>query len=186
MSEIYRAVCTAVKSYCEEKGYREGRGVNNVVPHDAIAAFGMVRHLVAVSGVGFDHYLAVAPEGHIYGYFFEQFGAKTMEVYVPYPPDDIQVIDDLSGIGGQRVLVIEDDVISGTSLRIVVTELLRHEPAEIHLFLGHSRGIQHLVNVPVEISRTYLSDEIYTLADVATLEVEFISFFSSLSHLNCK
>ncbi len=185
MSEIYRAVCCAVKSYCEEKGYCEGPGVNNFVPHDAVAAFGMSRHLVRDIG-GFDHYLAVAPEGHIYGYFFEQFGAKTMEVHVPYPPDDIRVIDELSVVRGKRVLIIEDDVISGTSLRLVVTELLRHEPAEIHLFLGHSRGIQHLVNVPVEISRTYLSDEIYTLADVASLKVEFSSLFSSRSHSNCK
>ena len=183
MSEIYRAVCSAVKSYCEEKGYREGLGVNNFVPHDAIAAFGMVQH---VHDIGFDHYLAVAPEGHIYGYFFEQFGAKTIEVHVPYPPDAIQVIDDLSGIRGQRVLVIEDDVISGTSLRLVVTELLRHEPAEIHLFLGHSRVIQHLENVPTEIFRTYLSDDIYSLADVGTLEGDFLSCFSELSHPNCK
>ncbi len=185
MSEIYRAVCGAVKSYCEEKGYREGPGVNNFVPHDAILAFGMARHLVRDVD-GFDHYLAVAPEGHIYGYFFEQFGVKTMEVHVPYPPDDIKVIDDLSVFRGQRVLLIEDDVLSGKSLRLVVAELLRHEPTQIHLFLGHSRGIQHLENVPVEISRTYLSDEIYTLADVATLEGDFLSCFSELSHPYCK
>src|SRR5262249_6060706 len=62
-------VLAGVRQHCEAKGYREGPGVNNFVPHDAVAAFGMARRLIAS---GFDHFLAIAPEGHIYGYFFER------------------------------------------------------------------------------------------------------------------
>ncbi|WP_460597757.1 hypothetical protein [Geomonas sp. Red276] len=44
--------------------------MNNFIPHSAVAAFGMAKLLASK----FDRYLAVAPEGHIYGYFFERLG----------------------------------------------------------------------------------------------------------------
>src|SRR2546428_12972284 len=71
--ELLDRVLADVRRYCEGKGHREGPGVNNFVPHDCVAAFAMARLLV---GTGeFDHYVAVAPEGHIYGYFLELLGA---------------------------------------------------------------------------------------------------------------
>ncbi|MBY0233184.1 MAG: hypothetical protein K2W96_28205, partial [Gemmataceae bacterium] len=66
--ELLDAVLADIRRHCEAKGYREGEGVNNFVPHDAVAAFGMARLLIAA---GFDHYLAIAPEGHVYGWFLE-------------------------------------------------------------------------------------------------------------------
>ncbi|MBK5275605.1 MAG: hypothetical protein JJE30_11205 [Desulfuromonadales bacterium] len=119
MNDIYRSVCEDIAHYCLGKGYREGPGINNFVPHDAVAAFGMAKQLICANG--FDLYLSVAPEGHIYGYFFEKMGCETMEIYVPYPPVGIQVLNDLTGIKGKRVLIIEDDIISGKSLRLVVS-----------------------------------------------------------------
>jgi hypothetical protein len=175
MSDVYRAVCEDVARYCTGKGYREGVGINNFVPHDAVAAFGMARQLVCE--IMFDHYLAVAPEGHIYGYFFERLGCKTTEVYVPYPPVAIRILEDLSVIKNKRILIIEDDIISGRSLQLVVGELLRNKPSEINLFLGHSKGIQHLDNIPLKISRTFIAEDIYACCDPISLEKEFLRYF---------
>src|SRR5262245_28135509 len=76
--QVRDRVLADVRSHCQAKGYREGPGVNNFIPHDAVAAFAMARSLTG-SGL-FDHYLAVAPEGHVYGYFFECLGARVLSV----------------------------------------------------------------------------------------------------------
>ena len=179
MNKLYQAVCKDVEKYCIEKGYIEGPGVNNFVPHDAVTAFGTAHRLV--HEIGFDCYLAIAPEGHIYGYFFEKLGCKTMDVYVPYPADDsIQMTAKISEIKQKRILLIEDDVVSGKSLKVVVTELLRYEPAEILLILGHSRGVQHMENIPKEISRAFLADDIYNYCDYTSLENAFRKIFAFL------
>lgn len=68
---VLDAVLADVRRHCQAKGYRERAGVNNSVPHDAVAAFGMAKLL---ANRGFEHYVAVAPEGHIYGYSFEHLG----------------------------------------------------------------------------------------------------------------
>src|SRR5438046_1685709 len=70
--ELLDRVRADVRRHCESKGRREGPGVNNFVPHDCVAAFAMARRLID-SG-DFDRYVAVAPEGHIYGYFLERLG----------------------------------------------------------------------------------------------------------------
>jgi hypothetical protein len=175
MNNVYQTVCANIAQYCQNKGYCEGLGVNNLVPHDAIAAFGMARHLT--SERKFDYYLAVAPEGHIYGYFFERFGFSTMDIFVPYPPVAIEVRDDLSCIKGKRVLIIEDDVMSGKSLQLVIQKLIPYGPAHIELYLGHSKGIQHPENVAKVIERIYFTEDIYAIHDPILLEQEFQQFF---------
>jgi len=175
MNNVYQAVCAEIARYCQNKGYCEGPGVNNLVPHDAIAAFGMARYLT--SEKNFDYYLAVAPEGHIYGYFFERYGCKTLDVFVPYPPVGLQVNDDLSSIKGKRLLILEDDVMSGKSLQLVVQEVSQHEPAHIELYLGHSKGIQHPENVSNVIEHIYFTEDIYAIHDPIQLEQEFQRFF---------
>ena len=118
-------VRTAVRRHCQAKGYREGPGVNNFAPHDPVAAFGMARLLTAA---GFDRYLAIAPEGHIYGYFFERLGAPVLSVFTDFPPTRCATEDDLQAIQGQRVLLLEDDVIGGRTLRLVVEHLRQFSP----------------------------------------------------------
>jgi hypothetical protein len=131
--------------------------VNNFVPHDAVAAFSMARLLVG-SG-DFDHVLAVAPEGHVYGYFLERLGAKVLSVFVDYPPTRCESGDDLSVLKGGRVLLIEDDVIGGATLRLVAGHLTGFGPASLSLYLGHTKGIQHLKNVPVSFAAVYLAED---------------------------
>jgi hypothetical protein len=155
--ELLAQILADVRRHCEGKGHREGPGVNSFVPHDAAAAFAMARLLVG-SG-DFDHLVAVAPEGHIYGYFLERLGAKVLSVFADYPPTRCESADDLSVLRGGRVLIVEDDVIGGRTLRLVVDHLKQFGPASLALYLGHTKGIQHLRNVPGEIGKVYLAED---------------------------
>jgi hypoxanthine-guanine phosphoribosyltransferase len=70
---------------------------------------------------------------------------------VECPPTKLQTRDDLLGIAGEEVLIIEDDVIGGGTLRIVIEELLKYKPRNLSLFLGHGKVFQHLDGIPREI-----------------------------------
>ncbi len=102
----------------------------------------MAQHLT--QEVTFDRYIAVAPEGHVYGYFFEHFGAEVRAVFVDYPPRQFQEVDDLSVIRGQDALILEDDVISGTTLTLVVKGLEKYSPRSLSLYLGRPKKAQFL------------------------------------------
>jgi hypothetical protein len=165
------AVLAAVKRHCEAKGYVKKPGVNNFVPYDAVAAFAMADLLVRQ---GFDHVVAVAPEGHIYGFFLERLGVTVLSVYVDYPPTRCDAVDDLSAIRGERVLVIEDDVASGRTLELVAGHLARYEPRALSLYLGHARYMQQLDNVPAEFGEVYLAEQRLDPAERSRREEAFI------------
>ena len=88
------------------KGYEEGPWVNPLAPVDCVAAFSMAR-LLAGRGL-FDHCIAVAPAGHVYGYFFERLGVPVLSVHVGYPPRRVEVLDDLAVVRGGHVLLREE------------------------------------------------------------------------------
>ena len=172
---IYSAICKDVQRYCRAKGYHEGDGVNNFIPHDAVASFGVAKLLAGK----FDRYVAVAPEGHIYGYFLERMGCPVLSVFTDYPPTCCTSEEDLTLLENQRVLLIEDDVISGRTLQLVVDYVGQFKPALLALYLGHNIGIQHLGNVPREINseNIYVAERLLTNDDWRNLEDEFTTFF---------
>ncbi|WP_020470438.1 phosphoribosyltransferase [Zavarzinella formosa] len=174
---LLEAVVADVRRHCEAKGYREGPGVNNFVPHDAVDAFGMAGQLASA---GFDHFLAIAPEGHIYGYFLERLGVPVLSVFTDYPPTRCDAEDDLRVVEGGRVLLIEDDVIGGRTLRLVVEHLRQFAPASLALYLGHTKGIQHLRNVPAEVAKVYVAEDFLKPGDREGLERRFEAFFGNL------
>jgi hypothetical protein len=57
-------------------------------------------------------------------------------------------------------LIIEDDVVGGGTLRLVVQELLKFKPRSVSLFLGHSKIFQHFENIPREIDKVYIAEDI--------------------------
>jgi hypothetical protein len=173
--DVLDRVLADVRRHCQEKGYREGNGVNRFVPHDAVAAFAMARLLVG-SGE-FDRYVAVAPEGHVYGYFLERLGAEVRSVFVGYPPTKCEPVDDLTELRDGRVLLVEDDVIGGGTLRLVIGYLERFSPRSLSLYLGHTSGVQHLRNVPPEIAAVYLAEERLDWRRRDTDEDDFTAFF---------
>lgn len=166
-----------VHSYCLSKGYQEGNGVNNFVPHDSVAAFQMAKLLTQQEP--FEHYISIAPEGYIYSYFFERLGARILSIYTNYPPTRVETKDDLGVIKDAKVLLIEDDIIGGATLRLVVKHLLGYQPQSISLYLGHTKGIQHIQNVPPEITKTFLAEDCLPHSQRLQHEAELIEFFST-------
>ncbi len=145
-----------VEAHCLARGGRPGPGVNNFVPNDPVAAFTTAQTIIRERVI--DEYVAVAPEGHIYGWFFEQLGAPVRSLHVDYPPTRCRSEGDLSALRDRRVLVIEDDVIGGATLRLVVAHREAILPRSLALFLGHTRGVQHLENVPARFEGTWVAE----------------------------
>lgn len=76
------------------KGYETESWINPLTAVDSISAFAMAKLLTEQKL--FDHFVSVAPEGHVYGYFFEKaFGVSMLSVHVDYPPRRCEVRDDL-------------------------------------------------------------------------------------------
>ena len=174
-SIVLQHVLRNVSDYCHEKGVLEAPGINNLVPHDCVNAYAMANYLVKT--VGFSHYVSVAPEGYIYGYFFNKIGIHPLAISVDYPPKKASTLDDLLPIAGGTVLIIEDDVIGGGTLKIVVSELLKFKPRRLSLFLGHSKIFQHFENIQPEIESTYIAEDTLNEDEYENREREFITEF---------
>jgi hypothetical protein len=149
-------VTAKVVQHCAALGYESGPNWNPLQPQDSVAALAMARSLV--ESRQFDSYLAVAPEGHVYGYFFEQFGIKPLSIFVDYPPRSATTQDDLSVLRGKRVLIIEDDVISGISLQLVCDAIAVFEPASISVYIGRRADSQCPENVPTSVKQVFLAE----------------------------
>ncbi len=172
--ELLQRVARQCVKHCAARGYVDGPNWNPLTPWDSVAALALARLLVGQ----FDHFVAMAPEGHVYGYFFEQLGARVLSVFVDYPPRRLELVEDLSEIQGGRVLLLEDDVISGISLRLAVTELLKYAPASLSLYLGREADYQQVQNVPPEIEAIYLAEQCLDPGERPRHEAEFEAFFS--------
>jgi hypothetical protein len=173
---LERVVAQVGQHVRESKGYETESWINPLTPVDSVAAFAMAkvlteRHL-------FDYFVSVAPEGHVYGYFFEKcFGASILSVHVDYPPRRCEVLDDLNPIRGKRVLILEDDVASGTTLRHVVNAINEYQPRSLDLYLGRRKGDQALENVDPAIGTTYLAEDYLDPNRREEYESQFVTFF---------
>lgn len=170
-------VVADVRQHCRQsKGYEAAPYVNPLVPVDCVSAFNMARLLIEQRM--FDHYVSVAPEGHVYGYFFQRLGQPVLSVYVDYPPRRFAALDDLSPIRGGRVLILEDDVVSGITLRLVTRALQEHQPRSLSLYLGRFKEDQIIENVCPEIETMYLAEDHLDPRRREEYEAEFIQFFA--------
>ena len=173
-------VALLARDHCAAKGYTSGRNWNPLNPQDSVAAWAMAMRLTGSGTV--DEYIAIAPEGHAYGFFFERVGIPVLSIFVDYPPTRIATSDDLSLIRGRRVLLIEDDIVSGASLGLVMKELTRHEPSSVSLYLGREKECQQLQNIPSRIDGIFLAEDVLGPADRCRHESEFINFFQNFGH----
>ena len=159
------------------KGYETESWINPLTPVDSISAFAMARLLTEQQL--FDQYVSVAPEGHVYGYFFEKAcGVSMLSVHVDYPPRRCEVLDDLGCIRDQRVLILEDDVASGTTLRLVLDVLAEFSPASVSLYLGRPKKCQVLDRIAPEISEVYVAEDRLDTSCRSEYESDFVEFFS--------
>jgi hypoxanthine phosphoribosyltransferase len=138
-------------------------GMDNVDPHRALfydlaLSFSVISKLLRSNE--YDEIVAVGPEAFSYAYLFELAGKKVLKLHVdeydktrdrPY-----RELDDLSQIKGKRVLLLEDDVVTGRTLEKVIAELKKHSPQSFSLFLGIPAGRQMLENIPQDMKMTYL------------------------------
>ena len=172
---LIERVTLEARDHCAAKGYTAGPNWNPLEPQDCVAAFAMAQLLVG-SG-SFDRYIAVAPEGHAYGYFFEQLGVPVGSVFVDYPPREVTAWQGADGLQGRRVLLIEDDVISGTSLRLIFDALAERGPASVSVYLGREAAHQCPENVPESARAVYLAETHLNADDRPRHEEEFVRFF---------
>ncbi|MCA9135415.1 MAG: hypothetical protein KDB00_01615 [Planctomycetales bacterium] len=158
------------------KGFEEESFVNPLMPVDCVAAFVMAEQLTREET--FDFLVSVAPEGHVYGYFFEMLGNSVLSVHVDYPPRRCEMLDDLTVLEGRRVLILEDDVASGTTLRIVVDRLREFRPGSIDLYLGRPKESQVLEFIDPAINQVYLAEDHLRPNQQSERNQQFIDFFT--------
>jgi hypothetical protein len=72
---------------------------------------------------------------------------------------------------------VEDDVVSGVTLRLVVDALGQHGPRSLALYLGRRKEDQILENVPPEVSAVYLAEDHLRPAEREQDEIDFAAFF---------
>ncbi len=159
------------------RGYETESFVNPFTPVDSVSAFVLARTLTEQHE--FDACVSVAPEGHVYGYFFQLFNAPIVSVHVDYPPRRCQTFEDLEAIRGKRVLILEDDVASGTTLRLVVQTLLEYQPRGIDLFLGRRKDSQILEAIHPSIDRVFMAEDFLDASLRAEHERQFAEYFKS-------
>lgn len=140
------------------KGFEEESWINPLRPVDSVAAYATAKSLLEAGAV--ECLVSVAPEGHVYGFFFEQLGSPTLSVHVDYPPTACEVLDDLEQIRGKRVLILEDDVATGTTLRLVLERLRAFAPRAIDLYLGRPKDGQSLEFIDPIVENVYLAEDV--------------------------
>lgn len=175
---LERVLTDVDKHVRESKGYETESWINPLMPVDSVAAFAMAKLLTDQQL--FDHCISVAPEGHVYGYFFGQcFGATILSVHVDYPPRRCEVLDDLDSVRDKRVLILEDDVASGTTLRYVVSAINEYQPRSVDLYLGRPKDGQVLDHVDPAIGTVYLAEDYLDPNQREQYESQFTAFFET-------
>lgn len=174
---LEQVVADVGKHVRQAKGFEEESWINPLTPVNSVAAFAMAKLLTEQAA--FDHCVSVAPEGHVYGFFFERLGASILSVHVDYPPRRCEVLDDLRTLRGKRVLILEDDVASGITLGYVVGAIQEYEPRSLDLYLGRPKDGQVLDNIDPAIGKVYLAEDYLDSGRLEEYEAWFVSFFGS-------
>ena len=78
---------------------------------------------------------------------------------------------------GKRVLLLEDDVISGISLELVMQTLAPYEPATVSVYIGRRADSQCPENVPVSVNSVFLAEVHLDQSARARYENEFVELF---------
>jgi len=136
------------------------RGVQNIhAPHSYTASF---RAAQSAAKDRYDVALIVGPEGFAYEPIFQDLGLPTVAVNIPEADfggkRSIAVFNDLSKLTGKRVLVVEDDVQSGATLKKLLDEIRLYDPGFLGLYLGLPAIRQRQENIPPDFKKIYVTE----------------------------
>lgn len=148
---------------------------NEHIPHSFTSAFRTAKE--ALERGGYDVALLVGPEGFAYEPIFRDLGIPTVAVNIPESDfggrRTLKKFDDLSKLRGKRVLVVEDDVHSGATLRRLLRTLNQYGTTRLGLYLGSTARHQNVSNVPPQFRHIYVAE--------ANLDEDSESFLRHLS-----
>ncbi|GEM_PF-1521427 len=145
------------------------RNIDN--PHLPQSYLSSLRCAIRAANDGYDMALIVGPEGCAYAPLFEDLRMETITVNIPEAEfggaRSVTAIDDLARLRGRRVLVVEDDVQSGATLRALLATIRPHDPQLLGLYLGAPPHRQLAENIPDAFETIYVTDGSDSDADEA-------------------
>ncbi len=128
-------------------------------PHSYTAAF---RAAKAAQKDSYDVALIVGPEGFSFEPIFQDLGIPTVAINIPEDSfggaRTMKAFDDLAALKGKKVLVVEDDVQSGATLKKILEAAASHAPRSWGLYLGLASQYQKKDNIPPVFQKVYVAD----------------------------
>lgn len=122
-------------------------GIEDILyPLDIWASLYFIHKIVAENK--FDFGICIAPEALRYAALFELFRLPILAVFMDdsNPSRDFRILDNLEPIRQKDIIVIEDDVVTGKTLKIFLGEVKYYSPKSISLFLGNPMRFQKGLN----------------------------------------
>ncbi len=114
----------------------------------------------------YDFGLPIARGGLYAGFVFNLMGLSLVVARAKRRGNGTEFhwIDDPEKIRDKRVLVIEDDVAKGRTIRRVAEEIKVYQPKEVDLFLGDKKGFykERINQIPTLFERVYFMDSFET------------------------
>ena len=163
----------AITRYLEEgrRLARERHVEIEHTPHSFVAPF---RNAQDALKDGYDVALIVGPEGFAYEPIFRDLGIPTVAVNIPESaaggPRTLSSLDDLSSLKGKRVLVVEDDIQTGATLRKLLEAFGEDAPSKLGLYLASPGERQVLESVPAAFQNVYVTTVNIQQDDAAFLQ----------------
>jgi hypothetical protein len=131
------------------------------MPHQYTSAFRSAQE--ALQKGRYDAAVIVGPEAFAYEPIFRDLGVATFAVNIPETEfggkRSLKRLEGLGTLKGRRVLVVEDDVRSGATLKRLLRTLRFSGPfAELGLYLGLPTFRQLPENVPLSFKQVFIAD----------------------------
>ncbi len=160
----HEAFAGPAKKYADRKGV-----VNEHAPSHYLGVWKRVQELTYTEK--YDAVVFVGPEGFSYEPLFPRT-KPSVAVNIPLLSGEgreVDWLDDPSLLRGKNVLVVEDDVVSGGTLKALMKQLERVNPRGVDLLLTLPKGYQKVENIPSNIGHVY-----YPAEETPDVEAEFV------------
>lgn len=130
---------------------------NEHIPHDYLASF---ETAVSAAKEGYDYALIVGPEGLAYAPMFLDLGIPIKVVNIPESTGSkrsFKAFFKMRELKNKRVLVVEDDIHTGLTLKKLLEKFGKNTPAKLGLFLGSNPYHQWEYNIPPEFQHIHMT-----------------------------